>query len=115
MILGVAGLVAMTIGAASFLAPEAFHEMSGTTGSLNETRANGGGLLGAGTLIFLGAIRRPATAHAAVLGAVLYLGYALGRLLSATLDPAPNAGLVTAMVAELALGVACVFAYRRAT
>jgi hypothetical protein len=110
----VAGLVAVAIGAAILLAPVAFHwangiELTENASLLSELRAPGGALVAAGALIILGAFVARLAFTAAAVGALLYLGYGLARVLSIVVDGAPAGGLIVGMAVELALGVACAF------
>lgn len=118
VILFVAGLVVIVIGAANLFAPVAFHRANGIEvapdiGLLSETRAAGGVLLVAGIFIMLGAFSARFTVAAAAVGAVGYLAYALSRLLGIALDGMPAGGLVLAAVVELVLGLACTYSLLR--
>jgi hypothetical protein len=48
----------------------------------------------------------------ALLGAALYLGYGVGRVVSTLVDGSPGGSLLGAMAVELLLGLACVSAVR---
>ncbi|WP_327003296.1 DUF4345 domain-containing protein [Dactylosporangium sp. NBC_01737] len=112
ILLTVAGLVAVTVGAASLFAPVAFRDQYGISigddpNLLSETRSAGGAVLAVGVLLIAGAFVARLAFAAAVSGAVFYLAYALSRGLSAALDGAPAGGLVLGGVVELVLGLAC--------
>lgn len=118
VILFVAGLVIIVVGAANLFAPVAFHQANGIevaadVGLLSETRAAGGVLLVAGMFIMLGAFSARFAVAAAAVGAVGYLTYASARLLGIALDGIPAGGLVLAAVVELVLGLACAYSLLR--
>ncbi len=119
ILLSVAGLVAVGVGASSLFAPVAFrrqyHIVVGDDPNLlSETRASGGGILAVGVLLLVGAFVARLAFAAAVAGAAVYLAYAASRGLSAALDGVPTGGLVFGGVVELALGVACCYVLARA-
>ncbi|MEV4510165.1 DUF4345 family protein [Dactylosporangium sp. NPDC049525] len=112
ILLTVAGLVAVAVGAAGLLAPVAFRRQYGISigadpSLLSETRSAGGAVLAVGVLLLVGAFVARLAFAAAVSGAVFYLAYALSRGLSVALDGAPAGGLVLGGVVELALGLSC--------
>ena len=109
VLLGLAALTAVAVGAALLLFPVEFRrtydlgtELS--AGALSEVRAPGGALIALG--LFMAASCRNAASR--VLGlrlaAVTYLGYGLARLLGFGLDGAPTHGLLMASVFELLVG-----------
>ena len=117
-ILLLSGLVAIAIGGAILLAPEAFYApngvaVGGSISSLNEMRAPGGALLASGVLIMLGGFVPSLTFTSIVVSTVLYLSYGLARVLSMAIDGLPSAGIVAAAVVELLLGLAGAFALQR--
>lgn len=112
IVLTVAGLVAVAVGASSLSAPVAFRRqydiiIGDDPNLLSETRASGGAVLAIGVLLLVGAFVARFAFAAAVSGAVIYLAYAASRGLSAALDGIPAGGLVLGGVVELALGLAC--------
>ena len=114
-ILAIAGLVAMGFGAAILFMPVAFYASNGITlGSdisvLNDLRAAGGSILACGGFIFAGAFIPRLRFTATILSALLYLSYGLSRIVSLVIDGMPVEGLVQAMVLEIIIGLACVFA-----
>ncbi|MEV4477423.1 MULTISPECIES: DUF4345 domain-containing protein [Nonomuraea] len=118
VLLFVAGLVLIVIGAANLFAPVAFHQANGImvvadAGLLSETRAAGGVLLTAGVFIMVGAFSTRFAVAAAAVGATGYLAYALSRLLGIALDGVPAGGLVLAAVVESVLGLACAYSLLR--
>lgn len=117
-ILLVSGLIGVAVGAALLLAPRAFQASSGIelgddVSLLSEVRAPGGALLATGGLVIAGAFVRSLRFTATVVATVLYLSYALARLLSMAVDGLPSSVLVQAAALELVMGVACLFALIR--
>lgn len=110
VVLGAAGLVLIAVGAGSAVVPEAFYADYGidvsTTELAGEMRAAGMALLLLGVLVGSGAVWRRVQLPAAVLAAVVLLGYATGRSVSALLDGTPQASVVAAGATELVLGAA---------
>lgn len=118
IVLALAGLTMLVIGVAGLVSPRAFHAANGIdlgpgNAVLNESRAAAGALVATGMLVALGAFLARLTGHAAVVGAAMYLGYALARLLSIAVDGAPGSSLTVAAVVELALGLACLLVLAR--
>ena len=112
LVLGIAGAVAVLIGAASLIAPAAFSGFSDIS-LLNETRGTGGGLIGIGAIILAGAFVPRLAAFSALAGTVVYLGYGLGRVISAAADGSPGGRLILAAAVEIALGLVCGFVLLR--
>ncbi|WP_285611805.1 DUF4345 domain-containing protein [Actinokineospora globicatena] len=112
VVLAIAGLVAVVIGGALLFVPVGFHELSGLTaatdpGNVSEVRAGGAAVLIAGAVIMRGAFKPTLTRFAALVGTGFFLAYGVGRLIGIVADGLPPSGIVTAMVSELVLGVAC--------
>ncbi|MHC4378333.1 MAG: DUF4345 domain-containing protein [Planctomycetota bacterium] len=92
-----AGLAATWIGFALVSDPHAFHatngiELSSAANAMSEVRAPGAALL--------------------AFGAVLYLGYGFGRVVSVALDGNPGEGLLGAMAIEFVLGALALLCLR---
>ncbi len=109
------GLIAATVGGALLLDPVGFEASAGVqldrdASLLSEIRAPAGALLASGVLVVLGAFIRRLTSTASLLATVLLLSYGASRLLSIALDGMPGDSIVVAMVVELGLGLACLFA-----
>ncbi|GAA2973889.1 DUF4345 domain-containing protein [Actinokineospora diospyrosa] len=118
IILGLAGLVAVAIGAAQLLAPAAFHEASGLPavhdpGALGEIRAVGAAILGIGGVITAGVFRPGLSRLSALLGTGFYLAFGAGRALGVAVDGVPPGSLLGAMAAEIVLGLACAYVLAR--
>lgn len=110
--LAVSGLTATGIGAAILLAPGGFYALSGVTlpddtSLLNDLRAFGGGLVGAGVFIGLGLVRRSLTRPALIAAAILYGGFGLARLWAIGVDGMPGATYLWVLAVELAIAAAC--------
>jgi hypothetical protein len=110
VVLGVSALVLIVVGAASAFVPAAFYAGYGievdSPALASELRATGVALLLLGLAVAVGAIWRRWVFPAAVVAALVLVGYALGRIVSAVADGAPDASLAFAGAAELVLGAA---------
>ena len=109
------GVVVTAIGAAMVASPAAFHASSGIVlgndiSLLNEMRATGGGLLGAGLFVLAGAVFTPLRFTALVLAGLLNMSYGLARLMSFSVDGVPANTLVAATGFELVMGLLCLSA-----
>lgn len=113
------GALLVLVGAAGLLDPVAFHRTSGVevgadAGLLSELRGAYGALLAIGAVMVAGAFVTWLTTAAAVVGAALYLGYGVARLLSLAVDGAPPVTLTLVALLELGCGTACAtVAWRR--
>lgn len=75
----------------------------------NEMRAGGAFTAFGGVIIFLGIILPQLMLASFVVAIVIFLGHALGRLVSMSLDGKPNQQLAQGLISELVLGVANTF------
>ncbi|MBU2487560.1 MAG: DUF4345 domain-containing protein [Alphaproteobacteria bacterium] len=110
-VLLVAGATALYIGGSIVVSPDAFYaayniSLSGDASLANELRAMGGGVLMLGLLTLSGLVIPGLTLASTLLAASMFLAYAATRFLSLGLDGQPDSGLVTAMIAELVIGLA---------
>nr|WP_319385495.1 DUF4345 domain-containing protein [uncultured Roseibium sp.] len=117
--LGLAGALALGIGAAITLAPDAFYASYGIVLPAgadfhSEVRAPGANLALLGALIFLGALKADWTRFSAMLGTALFLAYAAGRMVSIVLDGMPSDAILLALAIELVVGGLCALSLRRA-
>ena len=115
--LGIAGASAMGIGAAIAVVPQAFYSSYGIAlgadpSLLSELRAPGAGLFAQGAIILAGIVRRALSLTALVAALVVFLGFPAGRILGIVLDGPPSAGIVAALVFELAVAALCLYAFR---
>ena len=109
------GVVVTAIGAAMLISPVTFHASSGivlgdNVSLLNEMRATGGGLVGAGLLVLAGAVFDVLRFTALVLAGLLNMSYGLARLVSFTVDGLPSDILVAATGFEIVVGLLCLTA-----
>jgi hypothetical protein len=110
-VLLVAGVSATFIGGSILVSPGAFYlghgiVLSGNVNLLNELRATGGSVLMLGVLTLAGLVFARFALASTLLAAAMFLAFGATRLLSLGLDGQPDAGLVTAMIAELIIGAA---------
>lgn len=115
LILGVAGLTALGIGLAITLAPRVFYagygiELGADARLLSELRAPGASLASLGVVIFAGALRPGMARVSAALGAIVFLAFSTGRIVSMAVDGWPGGSIVTALVIEVAIGLLCLLA-----
>lgn len=105
------GATAIFIGGSILVSPDAFYaaygiSLPGDVSLANELRAMGGGVLMLGLLILSGLMISSLTLASTLLAAAMFLAYGATRFLSLGLDGHPDSGLVTAMIAELVIGLA---------
>ena len=110
-VLLVAGATAIFVGISILASPQAFYaaygiSLPGDVSLTNEMRASGGSVMMLGLLTLAGLFMPRFTLASTLLAAAMFLAYGATRLLSFGLDGTPDAGLVTAMIAELAIGAA---------
>ncbi len=115
VILLLSGILLVGIGFATTFMPIEFSarneiDLGGNIGLLNDTRAAGAGLLGAGIIIMLGAFIRKLAFTSLVVSILIYLSYAFGRIVGIVADGMPVDGLVKATAVEVVLGLVGVFA-----
>jgi hypothetical protein len=113
--LAISGLSGIAVGCAMLLIPAQFHATAGIVlghdvNLLNEMRASGGALLGAGIVITFGTMVTRFKFTAAIMATTLYLSYGVSRLLSLQLDGTPGPTLLIVAAAEIIIGVMCAFA-----
>lgn len=106
----VAGLIGTALGTMILFAPAAFYAsygiaVAGQVDLLNELRAHGLGLLGAGFFIASGAFLPRLVMPAAIVAVAAYLSYGVSRLIGIAFDGMPSSGLQVATGIELAIGL----------
>lgn len=117
--LGIAGVSALGIGAFILAAPHAFYASYGILlgrdpSLLSELRAPGAGLAAFGAVMLTGIVR-PTLRQAAIVAALcVFLAFPAGRIVGLFADGMPSAGIMAALVFELAVAALCVFAFRPA-
>lgn len=119
IVLGLSALVLIVVGAASASSPAAFYagfdiEVNGSPALASELRATGVALLLLGLAVAAGATWRRWVFPSAVVAALVLVGYAIGRIVSALADGVPGASVAFAGVAELVLGLAAAWVAIRA-
>jgi hypothetical protein len=110
-VLLVSGATAVYIGGSVIASPDAFYaaygiSLQGDVSLSNELRASGGSVLMLGLLILSGLVISRFALTSTVLAGAMFLAFGATRFLSLGLDGQPDAGLVTAMIAELVIGLA---------
>ncbi|MDW3191379.1 MAG: DUF4345 domain-containing protein [Cytophagales bacterium] len=81
-------------------------QLAQDTDLLNEVRGVSAVMLFAGTILLSGAFVSAITTSALMIAALIFLGFAVGRILSISIDGKPNKQLITGLVTELILGTA---------
>ena len=110
LLLGTGALVALMLALAILFTPTAFYASYGITiGSdialLNEMKAPAGAILLAALVMAVGLLDPAWLGRALLVGALLYLGFGLGRVIALASDGLPPASLLAAMAVELLLGL----------
>ncbi|MGI3166352.1 DUF4345 domain-containing protein [Pseudooceanicola sp. 200-1SW] len=116
--LGLAGLVALFIGASILIAPQDFYAGYGIPlgpdpSLLSEMRAPAAALAGFGLLMLLGLWRRALLPTSMATALVVFLAFPAGRLVGLAVDGLPSGPVIGALVAELILAALCLAAFRR--
>ncbi len=76
---------------------------------LNEVRGVSALMMSSGIIILLGTIMPKLTPFSCVVAVLLFLGFAIGRLLSIVTDGKPNKKIIQGLFSELILGGANLF------
>jgi len=110
-VLLIAGATAIFIGSSILLSPDAFYAAYGISladdvSLTNELRASGGSVIMLGLLTLAGLVFSRFALASTLLAAAMFMAYGASRLVSLGLDGQPETGLVTAMIAELVIGLA---------
>ena len=110
-VLLIAGATAILIGSSILLSPDAFYAAYGISladdvSLANELRASGGSIIMLGLLTLAGLVFSRFALASTLLAAAMFMAYGASRLVSLGLDGQPDTGLVTAMIAELMIGLA---------
>jgi hypothetical protein len=114
LILGVAGLIAATLGLIITLSPLAFYSSYGIVVSpqpnlMSELRAPAANLAALGLIILSGALYQKMAQTAAWLGTTVFFAFAAGRLVSLMLDGRPSDSILYALGIEVMLGMMCLW------
>ncbi len=115
LVLGLAGLVAATMGLIITLAPLAFYSSYGIDISpqpnlMSELRAPAANLAALGLIILSGALYQKMAQTSAWLGATVFFAFAAGRVVSIMLDGRPSDSILSALGIEMVLGLMCLWA-----
>ncbi|MEE9361126.1 MAG: DUF4345 domain-containing protein [Cellulophaga sp.] len=108
--LSISGLLLLTVGTLRLISPiKNYLKNSGIklekeVNLLNEVRGVSSVMMCGGILILLGTIIPKLTTASFVVATLIFLGFAIGRLLSIRLDGKPNKLIVQGLVSELILG-----------
>ncbi len=115
VILSLSGLMLLFVGAMRLSNPiQTYLKNSGiklenNADMLNEMRGVSAVMLLGGILILLGVFITQFTFTSFVVAILIFLGFALGRLLSMSLDGKPNKQLIQGLIFELIFGAANIF------
>lgn len=113
--LSISGLLLLTVGTLRLINPiKNYLKNSGIklekeVNLLNEVRGVSSVMMCGGILILLGIIIPKITTASFVVATLIFLGFAIGRLLSIRLDGKPNKLIVQGLISELVLGAANIF------
>lgn len=112
LVLGIAGLLLLAIGAAVTIDPVAFAAANGVSlpdvpSVLSEYRAPGGMLLASAVLILVSVVRTTMLRTGLALAALVYGSYGAARLVGIVTDGMPSAALAQATGIELLMGSLC--------
>lgn len=110
-VLLVAGATAVGIGGTILAAPDAFYASYGIVlpqdvSLTNELRASGASVVMLGILTLAGLVFVRFAVASTLLVAAMFLAYGAARAMSIGIDGQPDGGMVTAMIAEIAIGAA---------
>lgn len=108
-LLAVGALAGLGLGLAILIAPSAFYAGYGIAPAgdiplLNELKAAGGMIVLAALMIGAGLFRPDIALFSVGVGALLYLGFGLGRLAAMATDGLPPPSLVAVTLTELVVG-----------
>ena len=115
VILFLLGLLLFALGSWRLTDPIVFFENSGIIladepGLLNEVRSAGAVIAGFGLVILLGAFIQKLTYSSTIVAMVVFLGFAIGRSISAMIDGDPGNAIKQAIIIEFVFGLIATFA-----
>ena len=113
IILCVAGVLLLLIGAGILFTPHAFFATNGVVlghepSLMSEIRAPGGLLFGCAVVMLIGVARTSVTWAALKFGAIVYGSYGAARFFSMAIDGMPSFSLVGAAILEILIGALCI-------
>lgn len=108
-ILTVAGLTATTIGLSITFLPSVFYasygiELDADPNLLSEIRAPGANLAALGFVMLGGVLRARWFSTARLIAITVFFSFALGRLVSWSIDGTPDSGVIVALAIEIVIG-----------
>ncbi len=115
VILGLTGLFLTLIGLMRLWNPKSSYgknsgiQLSENVNLLNEIRGVSAVMLCSGMVIGLGAIVETLSMTSFVVGSIMFIGFAIGRLISIGVDGKPNSKLIQGIIFELVFGSAHLF------
>ena len=113
--LSISGLLLFTVGALRLSNPIKNYlknsgiKLANDVDLLNEMRGVSSVMLFGGMIILLGIIIPNLTIASFVVASLIFLGFAIGRLLSIALEGRPNKQIIQGIFSELVLGAANIF------
>jgi hypothetical protein len=115
--LGTSGATSLGIGAFILAAPHAFYASYGIAlgpdpSLLSELRAPGAGLVASGAIMLAGIFRQGFAQVAVAFALTVFLTFPAGWIVGMAVDGIPSAGILAALVLELAIAAFCLFAFR---
>ena len=115
IVLGLSGLLFLTVGGFRLSNPIKTYlknsgiQLENEVNLLNEVRGVSAVMLFGGVIILLGILIPKLTFTSFVVATLIFLGFAVGRLLSMALDGKPNKLIIQGLIFELVLGALNVF------
>ncbi len=113
--LSISGLLLLTVGTLRLINPiKNYLKNSGIklekeVNLLNEIRGVSSLMLCGGIVILLGTIVPKITTASFVVAVLIFIGFAIGRIISIRLDGKPNKLIIQGLISELVLGAANIF------
>ena len=110
------GFMLTVLGSWRLMDPVSFFANSGLilsndSGILNEARATGGVVVGFGLLILSGVFIPKLTYTSNLVAIILFISFAIARVIGFMLDGEPLDGMIQGMVFELVFGFLALFAF----
>lgn len=112
------GLTVLGIGGVIMTAPQVFYASYGIVvgddpSLLSELRALAAALITLGALMLVGVLRAAMAQFAVAASFIVFLAFPAGRLIGVMVDGIPSAGIIGALLLEIAIASLCIFAFRR--
>lgn len=115
VVLSLSGLLLLVVGGSRLTSPiknylkNAGVKIEEEVNLLNEVRGMSSVMMCGGIIILLGIVIPTLTVTSFVVAILIFIGFAIGRLLSTWLDGKPNKLLTQGLIFELVLGAANIF------